>query len=262
MQRRWIALGSLAAVVLSCNRRDATAPEVCPASSGAPAAAPPPAHAPFRILVFSRTAGYRHASIAAGITAIEVLGSFNDFAVEATEDPAVFNDVNLARFEAVVFLNTTGDVLDDSQQAAFERYIQAGHGFVGVHSASDTEYGWPWYHALLGATFASHPAIQQATVMVLDPGQPSTRALPNPWMRTDEWYNFTAQPASVTVLARVDESTYAGGTMGAVHPISWQHAYEGGRAWYTAMGHSACSYGERAFLDHLLGGIEWAVGIP
>jgi type 1 glutamine amidotransferase len=162
----------------------------------------------------------------------------------------------------VVFLSTTGDVLNDSQQAAVERYIRAGHGFVGVHSASDTEYGWPWYHALLGAAFASHPAIQQATVIVTDPGQPSTSSLPNPWVRSDEWYNFQAQPAGVTVLARVDEPTYSGGTMGAVHPISWQQVYDGGRAWYTGMGHSSCAFSERAFLDHLLGGVVWAAGTP
>lgn len=262
MRQRCTVLASLAAALLACHSQDAAAPEVCPASSGAPAAAPAPAHAPFQVLVFSRTTGYRHASIAAGITAIEVLGAFNDFAVEATENPASFTDANLARFAAVLFLSTTGDVLDDTQQAAFERYIRAGHGFVGVHSASDTEYGWPWYHALLGATFDSHPAVQQATVIVVDAGQPSTRTLPNPWVRTDEWYSFTAQPADVTLLARVDEATYTGGKMGAAHPISWQHVYEGGRAWYTAMGHTACSYSERAFLDHLLGGIEWAVGIP
>ena len=217
MRKRWTAFAFLA-VVLACNGCDATAPEVCAATTGAPA--PMPAHAPFALLVFSRTTGYRHASIAAGITALQALGALNDFSVEATEDPAAFGDANLGRFGAVVFLSTTGDVLNDAQQAAFERYIRAGHGFVGVHSASDTEYGWSWYHALLGATFASHPAIQQATVIVADPGQPSTSALPNPWVRSDEWYNFQAQPAGVTVLARVDESTYAGGTMDAAHPIS------------------------------------------
>lgn len=252
----------LAAAGVACNSPDATPPEVCAATDAAPAPVSAPAHAPFRILVFSRTTAYRHASIPAGITAIEALGAFNGFAVEATEDPAAFNDANLARFDAVAFLSTTGDVLDDSQQAAFERYIRAGHGFVGVHSASDTEYGWPWYHALLGATFASHPAIQQATVLVVDTGQLSTRTLPAPWVRNDEWYDFTAQPAEVTVLARVDEATYTGGKMGAVHPVSWQHAYEGGRAWYTAMGHTACSFSERPFLDHLLGGIEWAARTP
>jgi type 1 glutamine amidotransferase len=257
-----MSLAALAAVVLTCRSREVTAPEVCAASSGAPAAASMPAHPPFRVLVFSRTAGYRHASIPAGIAALQVLGAFNDFAVEATEDPAAFNDTTLARFDAVVFLSTTGDVLDDSHEAAFERYFRAGHGFVGVHSASDTEYDWPWYRTMLGTAFGSHPPIQQGTVIVVDPGQPSTRALPDPWVRTDEWYNFPEQPTGVSVLVRVDESTYTGGTMGVVHPISWQHAFEGGRAWYTAMGHTACSFSERAFLDHLLGGIEWAAGIP
>ncbi len=262
---RLVSLGSssVVAAVLACHSGAIAAPaDVCPVTSGAPAPAPAPAHAAFRILVFSRTTGYRHASIPAAITVVEVLGSFNNFAVDATEDPTVFNDANLTRFAAVVFLNTTGDVLDSAQQAAFERYVRAGHGFVGVHSASDTEYDWSWYHALLGATFDSHPAIQQATVVVVDTGQQSTRALPNPWVRTDEWYNFRALPTVVSVLARVDETTYAGGKMGVEHPVSWQHAYDGGRAWYTAMGHTACSYSERPFLDHLLGGIEWAAGIP
>ncbi|HEY6207596.1 MAG TPA: ThuA domain-containing protein [Gemmatimonadales bacterium] len=253
----------LAAAVVACNSRGmpASAAEVCPVTSGAAPAAPPPAHAPFRVLVFSRTTGFRHASIPAAITAVEVLGSVNNFTVEATEDATAFTDSNLARFAAVVFLNTTGDVLDSTQQAAFERYVRAGHGFVGVHSASDTEYGWPWYHALLGATFDSHPPIQQATVVVVDTGHASTRSLPSPWVRTDEWYNFRAEPTAVSVLAKVDEATYSGGKMGAEHPISWQHVFEGGRAWYTAMGHTACSYSERPFLDHLLGGIEWAAGV-
>jgi type 1 glutamine amidotransferase len=261
VRRRWTAVAALAAALAACKSSDATAPELCPATTGAPAPVSVAPHAPFQILVLSRTAGYRHASIPAGITAIQVLGAFNDFAVEASEDPAAFNDANLARFAAVVFLSTTGDFLEGGQQAAFERYIRAGHGFVGVHAAADAEYAWPWYHDLLGATFASHPAIQQATVIVVDATQPSTRALPNPWMRTDEWYNFTAQPTGVTVLARLDEATYTGGTMGAAHPVTWQHVFDGGRAWYTAMGHTACSYGERAFLDQLLGGIEWAAGV-
>jgi type 1 glutamine amidotransferase len=254
------ALAALAALALACTSHDAAAPELCAVTSGAPAPLSA-AHAPFRVLVFSRTTGYRHASIPAGITAIQVLGALNDFTVEATEDQTFFADSTLSRFAAVVFLNTTGDPLGDAQQAALERFIRAGHGFVGVHAAADAAYGWAWYHSLLGATFASHPAIQQATVIVVDPNQPSTRTLPNPWVRTDEWYNFTAQPAGVSVLARLDETTYQGGTMGASHPITWQHAFENGRAWYTAMGHTACSYSEREFLDQLLGGIEWAAGV-
>ncbi len=253
----------LIAAFVACKPGTAAGPraEVCPAASGSTAPAPAPTAPAFQILVFSRTLGFRHASIPAAITAVQVLGAFHGFGVVATEDPAVFSDSSLARFAAVVFLLTTGDVLDSAQQAAFERYIRAGHGFVGVHSASDTEYGWPWYHALLGATFKSHPAIQQATVVVVDTGQASTRSLPHAWARTDEWYNFTAPPTEVSVLTRVDEATYSGGAMGAVHAMSWQHTYDGGRAWYTAMGHTACSYSERPFLDHLLGGIDWAAGV-
>ncbi|HEY6223336.1 MAG TPA: ThuA domain-containing protein [Gemmatimonadales bacterium] len=221
----------------------------------------PVAHAPFHLLVFTRTLGYRHASIPAGIAAVQVLGAYNNFSVAATEDPGAFTDTNLARFAAVLFLNTTGDVLDSTEQAAFQRYIEAGHGFAGVHSASDTEYGWPWYHALLGATFKSHPAIQRATVLIADTAHPATRGQPAPWVRTDEWYNFTAQPSGVTVLAVVAESTYSGGAMGSSHPISWFHSYDGGRAWYTAMGHTVCSYAEGRFLAQLAGGIEWAAGV-
>ena len=262
IRRRNVLVPSLAALALACGSNStAVKPEVCssPDTLGAPPVAA--AHAPFHLLVFTRTLGFRHASIPVAIAAVQVLGAYNDFRVEATEDPTTFTDSNLPRFAAVLFLNTTGDVLDSTQQAAFQRYIEAGHGFAGVHSASDTEYGWPWYHSLLGETFKSHPAIQQATVLIADTAHPSTRALPAPWVRTDEWYNFTTQPSGVTVLALVAESTYSGGTMGSSHPISWFHSYDGGRAWYTAMGHTACSYAERPFLAHLAGGIEWAAGV-
>lgn len=261
-RRRTVFLATITAFGLACGSGStAPKPEVCaaPDTSGAPPIAVD--HPPFRLLVFTRTLGFRHASIPAAIAAVQVLGAYNNFNVEATEDPAAFTDANLARFAAVLFLNTTGDVLDSAQQAAFQRYIEAGHGFAGVHSASDTEYGWPWYHALLGATFKAHPAIQQATVLIVDTAHASTRGVTSPWVRTDEWYNFTAQPAGVMVLAVVAESTYSGGTMGSPHPISWFQRYDGGRAWYTAMGHTACSYAERRFLDHLVAGIEWAAGV-
>ena len=256
------AIVGLTALGLACGSTStAPKPEVCAAPDTTGPAPVSVAHAPFRLLVFTRTLGFRHASIPAGIAAVEVLGAYNGFTVEATEDPGAFGDANLARFAAVLFLNTTGDVLDSTQQAAFQRYIEAGHGFAGVHSASDTEYGWPWYHALLGATFKSHPAIQQATVVIVDTAHASTREIASPWVRTDEWYNFTAQPVGVTLLAVVAESSYSGGTMGSPHPMSWFHTYDGGRAWYTAMGHTACSYAERPYLHHLVGGIEWAAGV-
>ena len=159
-----------------------------------------------------------------------------------------------------MFLNTTGDVLDATEQAAFERFIQRGGGFVGIHSASDTEYDWPWYGRLVGAYFQSHPAIQRA-VLIVDRSDASTAHLPVRWSRTDEWYDFRDDPGeAVQVLVRLDERTYSGGKMGANHPITWYHRFDGGRAWYTAMGHTEQSYAEPEFLAHLLGGIRWAAG--
>lgn len=211
-----------------------------------------------RVLVFTKTAGFRHESIPVAVDAIRAMGQRNGFAVEHTEDPAVFADTSLDRFAAVVFLHTTGDVLDDSQQSAFERFIRAGGGFAGIHSAADTEYGWPWYGQLAGAWFKSHPAIQQATVRIQAASHPSTRCLAATWPRTDEWYDFQARPSNVTVLATVDESSYAGHAMGNPHPVAWYHAFDGGRAWYTAMGHTAESWADTAFTRHVAGGILWA----
>jgi type 1 glutamine amidotransferase len=216
----------------------------------------------FRLLAFSRTTGFRHDSIPAAIAAVQALGTQNGFAVDATEDPSVFTDAGLSKYAAVVFLLTTGNVVERPQRDALERFIAAGRGFVGVHSAADTEYDWSWYGGLMGAYFASHPDIQQATVHIDDADHPSTTSLPDPWVRMDEWYNFRTDPRSdpdIHILASLDESTYSGGTMGD-HPIAWYHAYLGGRAWYTAGGHTSESYSEPLFLAHLLGGIEYAAG--
>ena len=224
-----------------------------------PASAVDPA---YQVLVFSKTAGFRHSSIGPGIAAIQQLGAANNFTVTATEDAAAFTTANLAQYEAVVFLSTTGDVLNASQQTAFEGYIRAGGGYVGIHAASDTEYSWPWYGNLVGAYFAGHPAPQQATIKVEDRTHPSTTHLGNTWVRTDEWYDYNRNPRSaVNVLATLDESTYSGGNMGADHPIAWYHHFDGGRSWYTGGGHTDSSYTEPAFRTHLLGGIRWAAGV-
>lgn len=221
-----------------------------------------PAQHGFSALVFSRTTGFRHDAIPAGIAAIQSLASEHDFEVTATEDPAVFTDQGLADYDVVIFLNTTGDVLDADQQAAFERFIASGKGYVGVHSAADTEYDWEWYGGLVGAWFQSHPAIQTATVRVLDRLHPSTEALPLEWERTDEWYDYRASPrGDVHVLATLDADSYNDNVMGTDHPIAWCRAYEGGRTWYTGMGHTQASYSEDGFRAHLLGGIEWAAGV-
>jgi type 1 glutamine amidotransferase len=218
--------------------------------------------APFHVLLFSRTAGYRHASIPVATATLMALQASGGYVAEATEDPTAFTTDNLARFQVVVFLLTTGDVLDDTQQAAFEAWVGAGGSYVGVHSAADTEYTWPFYGQLMGAYFLSHPAIQQASVNVEVADHPATVDLPSPWVRVDEWYDFQSNPRpNVTVLATVDESTYTGGMMGPDHPIMWSHPTgTGGRAFYTAMGHTNESYADPPFQGLLVGALRWAAG--
>ena len=216
-----------------------------------------------RVLVFSKTAGFRHSSIAVGIAAIRKLGQENGFSVDATEDAGTFTSKNLARYRTVVFLNTTGDVLDAAEQDDFERYIQAGGGYVGIHSATDTEYDWPWYGRLAGAWFNGHPGnpnVRHGTFRVLDKNHPSTEGLPDKWERTDEFYNFKSIDPSIHVLIDIDEKSYEGGTNGNHHPMSWYHDFDGGRAWYTNMGHTEASFSEPLFLQHLRGGLRYAMG--
>ncbi|WP_345458255.1 ThuA domain-containing protein [Nocardioides marinquilinus] len=218
--------------------------------------------APFNALVFSKTAGFRHGSIEAGVTAIEQLGADHGFTVDATEDATDFTDENLAQYDVVIWLSTTGDVLNDEQQGAFERYIENGGGYAGIHAASDTEYDWPWYGQLVGSYFKGHPAPQDVSVKVEDQVHPSTEGFAPTWQRFDELYNYRTNPrGKVHVLASYDESSYTGGDMGAEHPISWCQDYDGGRSWYTGMGHTDESFSEPQFLDHVLGGIRTAAGV-
>ncbi len=214
-----------------------------------------------KVLVFSKTAGFRHSSIPHGITAIQALGAANGFTVTATEDAAQFTTANLAQYQAVIWLSTTGDVLNASQQTAFESYIASGGGYAGVHAAADSEYDWPWYGGLVGAYFQSHPAIQQAVIKVEDRSNVSTAHLPPTWTRTDEWYNYrTNVRANAKVLASLDESSYSGGSMGGDHPITWCQSYGGGRSWYTGLGHTDETYSDATFRQMLLGGIQVAAG--
>ncbi|MFD3496654.1 ThuA domain-containing protein [Streptomyces sp. NPDC058678] len=214
-----------------------------------------------RVLVFSKTAGFRHDSIPDGVAAVQQLGRTSGFKVDATEDAGAFTARNLRRYDAVVFLSTTGDVLDPAQQAAFEGYIRHGGGYVGIHAAADTEYDWEFYGGLAGAYFQSHPAIQPATVDVEDRAHPATSDLPMTWERTDEWYNYRSNPRErAHVLASLDESSYSGGTMHGDHPIAWCQTYQGGRAFYTGGGHTKESYADPVFRRHLAGGILYATG--
>lgn len=213
------------------------------------------------MLVFHRTAGYRHGSIEDGIAALIELGESQGFTVVASEDPTVFSEPELSYFDVVVFLSTTGDILDEGQQAALEAFIAEGNGYVGVHAAADTEYEWAWYGGLVGAYFESHPEPQEATVHLTDPSHPVVEGLPLESQRFDEWYNFASLPGpEVTVLAVLDETTYEGGTMGDVHPIIWLHEYRGGRAVYTGFGHTSESYDEPEMRRLLLNAILWTAG--
>ncbi|NEU70109.1 carbohydrate-binding protein [Spirosoma agri] len=221
-----------------------------------------PANPP-RVLIFSKTKGWKHTSIPFAIAAIQKLGNANGFLVDTTKNAALFTDENLKQYAAVIFNCTTGNVLNGEQQAAFERYIQAGGGYVGIHAAADTEYDWPWYGKLMGAHFSSHPHnpnVRKATVDVTNKTHPATTMLPDRWERTDEWYNYRSFYSGINVLANLDENTYEGGTNGANHPISWYHEFDGGRAFYTGGGHTDESFGEPLFLSHLLGGIKYAMG--
>jgi len=223
------------------------------------------APAPFRVLVFSKTTGFRHDSIPVAIATIRRLGREHGFGVEQTEDERRFTDRNLERYDAVIFLSTTGQPLGrPSRRRAFQRYIRRGGGFVGVHAASDSFAGWPWYIGLVGARFRRHaPGTSAADVVVEDRRAPATRGLPRVWRRVDEWYAFHSNPRGrVHVLATLDERTYHpdGAAMGADHPIAWCHRYDGGRSVYTAMGHTSASYREPLFVSHLLGAIEMAAG--
>ncbi len=226
-----------------------------PRSSASTSAGPP------RVLVFSRTAGYRHESIEAGVAALHRLAEAHGLEIAFTEDGSDFSTATLAEYDVVVFLNTTGDVLAGGEEAALESFIRVGGGFVGVHAAADTEYEWPWYGGLVGAYLARHARTQAATVRVVDPHHPSVRHLPAEWRRVDEWYDFDqSPPPEVHVLLELDEASYRGGGMGESHPIAWYHEHEGGRAWYTGLGHTSESYQDPLYMEHLLGGIRWASG--
>ncbi|MEO8562694.1 MAG: ThuA domain-containing protein [bacterium] len=216
-----------------------------------------------RVLVFSKTAGFRHSSIETGVALVKKIGAEQGFAVDATEDATVFNDANLRRYRAIVFMSTTGDILDAVQQDALERYIQAGGGWVGVHSATDTEYDWPWYGKLAGAWFKSHPQnpnVRTATFRIRDKTHVSTTAFGDTWQHEDEFYNYKYINPDIHVLIDIDEKSYQGGENGDNHPMSWYHEYDGGRAWYTNMGHTEATYAEPLYIKHLTGGIKWAMG--
>lgn len=215
--------------------------------------------APMRILVFTKTTSYRHSSIKDGINMFVRLGKQNNFLVDASENAANFSDSNLRKYKAVVFLNTTGDVLNDIQRAAFQRYIRSGGGFVGIHGASGSETSWPWFGQLLGARFDSHPENQKGLIQVNDTSNIITKGLPRSWEMIEEWHNFNFLSDSIRVLASVNESSYKGGKHGENHPIAWYQNFEGGRSFFTALGHLSEAYTDSEFQLLILNGLKYSM---
>ena len=213
------------------------------------------------VLVFSKTEGFRHSSIEVGQEAIKDLGKKHGFSVDITEDAEVFNEEDLSKYNVLIFLNTTGDILNETQQIEMNRFIQAGGGFVGIHSAADTEYKWPWYNKLVGAYFQSHPpGTHQATIHKVDNEFTATSHLPSEWSIEDEWYNYKDIIPEMNVLLNLDESTYEGGENGENHPISWYREFDGGRMFYTGLGHREEIFADENFLNMLWGGIDYVAG--
>ena len=211
-----------------------------------------------KVLVYNKANGFVHESIGPGTEAIKYLEKTYPFIVEVSDDSLIFRESSLSNFDVILFMNTSGNILDEEGEAAFENFIKNGGGFVGVHAASDTEYEWAWYGKCVGNYFHSHPEIQTAELTVHIPDAPSTKHLPEKYEWNDEWYNWKNEfNSNLQVLITVDENTYEGGIHKDFHPVSWRQEYEGGRCWYTAMGHASETYAKEKFIKHIAGGIEW-----
>jgi uncharacterized protein len=223
-----------------------------------------------RVLVYTKNGkGYVHDNIAASVAAIKQLAATNSFAVDVSDDPAVFTDQNLKQYKALIFDNTNNQIFDnEDQKAAFQRYIRAGGGFVGIHSTCGSMRDWPWFWELVGGKFLRHPKMQTFTVKVKDPNDPSTAHLPATFAWTDEFYFLDHMPSGRHILLAGDLTTledpakekYPGKTFGDEFPLAWRHEFEGARAWYTALGHKPEHYSDPKLTRHILGGILWAMG--
>ncbi|MDQ7949300.1 MAG: ThuA domain-containing protein [Pedobacter sp.] len=212
------------------------------------------------VLIFSLTKGYHHASIANGIEAFQKMGSENGFQVDTTADVRAFTSENLKKYKALIFLSPTGtSVFNDDQKQALKYYVNQGGGILGIHAATDFCYEWEWYGQMMGAFFLKHPKIQEAKLNITMPEHKINSGLPQPWVHTDEWYNFKYVNPSIHVLIKIDETSYTGGSMNNNHPISWFHEFEGGKIFYTALGHTKECYTDPLFLKHVLAGLKWVM---
>jgi type 1 glutamine amidotransferase/predicted dehydrogenase len=215
-----------------------------------------------RVLIFTKNAlgAYRHASIEAGRTAVKLICEKNGIEIDTSENADLFTDNSLKKYSAIVFLSANQDIFNAEQEAAFQRYIWSGGGFVGVHAASGVERNWLWFSQLLGGTFVWHTPEQNAIVKIIDRKHPSTKHLPKRWKHWDEWYYFGKPNPNVHVVAALDTTTFKSDRHTQNYPFAWYQEFEGGRSFYTAGGHNIADYSDELFLKHILGGINYAIG--
>ncbi|MEL6721208.1 MAG: ThuA domain-containing protein, partial [Bacteroidota bacterium] len=222
-----------------------------------------------KVLVYTKNGkGYVHENIPSSIAALKKLGEMHGFQVDATDDPSVMTEENLQQYHALIFSNTNNETFDtDAQKLAFQRYIQAGGGFVGIHSACGSEREWPWFWSTLGGKFRRHPPLQQFDIQILEPFHPSTMHLGKVWQWEDECYYLEQLNPAMNILMAAKLETvedekkgeYPAEIFGKLFPLSWCRETEKGRIWYTALGHKKEYYSKPDFLQHLLGGISWVL---
>jgi len=224
----------------------------------------------FKALLITKTQRWHHESINDGVTALKEMAKRNFFEIQWHQDATKITDHYLSSFQVIIFLNTTGSIFSDDEKKSIERFIQSGKGFAGIHSASDTEYGWEWYTKLVGRMFHIHPVIQTAKLKLIDNKFLGMQGFSEGQIWTDEWYEFEEEKSkNLHYVLAVDESTYNpivewtekklnGQGMGNFHPIAWYHEFDGGRSFYTSLGHLSAEYADQTFLNHIYGGIFWA----
>ena len=222
---------------------------------------------PDAVLIFSHTTGFRHNSIPAGIAAVRKIAAARGLHAVASEDPAMFDPSRLKRFRVVVLLSSTTDRkrpesewLVGSRRSEFQRFVKAGGGVVAIHAAADSHYFWPWYGRLIGGRFQRHPAgTPTGRVSIVNRRHRANRGLPRASIRTDEWYYYDDFDPTSTLLMTLDPASIGEADVNP-NPVSWARTVDGGRVFYTALGHTAESYSEPFFLKHVADGLDWVLG--
>ena len=210
----------------------------------------------YSVLVITETKGWVHDSIESGLKLIQNIGNKNNFNVYHSDNSSVITYKNLKEIKTIIFLNTTEEILTDVEQKVMESFIQSGKGFVGVHAAADTEYNWQWYGKLVGAYYRNHPEVMNGKILTIN--HKITNHLDSEWEIEDEWYNFDYVNYDINILLHLDEDSYIGGEHPDYHPITWYHEYDGGRSFYTGLGHTKEVYDDERFIKLLEKGILYA----